>query len=165
MALPDVASRAQVRGSRTLRFSRKGHPTQFSRTAGAAPLPPLRARSERTATSAAGTGLRLVDAFAVLVGRIGIVEDSSAGLDIIGRPHPRRTQRDAGVHFAARAEIADAPAWIPRLSFSSSSMISIARTFGAAETVPAESRPTGGDDIEVRPQLAFDIGDECMTWL
>src|SRR5271170_2265923 len=53
---------------------------------------------------------RLVDAFLLLGGRGGIVDDAGARLDM----HPpvfddRSAQHDAGVHFAARAEIADAP--------------------------------------------------------
>src|SRR5271169_2957599 len=73
-------------------------------------LPALRACSEpHRFLRRAEQRLRLVDAFAVLVGRIGIVDDSGAGLDMHEAVfHHRGAEHDAGVHFAASAEIADA---------------------------------------------------------
>ncbi len=50
---------------------------------------------------------------------------------------------------------------MPRLSVSSSSMISIARTFGAPETVPA-GKPAASASIASVPrgEPAFDVGDD-----
>src|SRR5580704_4535171 len=49
---------------------------------------------------------------------------------------------------------------MPRLSVSSSSMISIARTFGAPETVPAKSGTQSIDHIMVPREPAFDVRDD-----
>src|SRR5215212_6010278 len=58
----------------------------------------------------------LVDAFLLLGGRIGIVDDAGARLDRHAAVlHHRRPEHDAGVHLAVGAEIADAARIRPAL--------------------------------------------------
>jgi hypothetical protein len=58
------------------------------------------------------------------------------------------------------------PAYGPRLSFSNSSMICMARTFGAPETVPAGKPATrassASKDGSSRPSTFETM---CITWL
>src|SRR3954467_15622674 len=61
-------------------------------------------------------GLGFVDAFLLLGGRVGIVDDARAGLDrhtpVL---HNGRAQHDTGIHLAIGAEIADASGIGPAL--------------------------------------------------
>ena len=75
-------------------------------------LPPSRAgREAHRLLGGAEQRLRLVDAFALLVGGIAVVDDAGARLHM-HQPvlDDRGAQHDAGVHLARGAEIADAAA-------------------------------------------------------
>ncbi len=74
-----------------------------------ATAPALACAAKRTASSAAEQGLGLVHAFLLLGGRIGIVDNSRARLHMHSPVlHDGGAQHDAGIHLAARTEIADA---------------------------------------------------------
>ena len=83
--------------------------------------------------------LGLVVTLEVLEPGLAVGDDAGSGLD--RRPtvavHDHRADGDGGVDVAREVDVADDTGVRPSLTGSSSSMISIARTFGAPETVPA----------------------------
>ena len=111
---------------------------------------------------------RLVDAFLLLGGGIAIRDDAGAGLHVHGAVLDQRgAQGDAGVHVAVGVEITDARRHRCRGGrVPSSSMICIARTFGAPETVPAGKPATRASSASYFGSSSpSTLETMCMTWL
>jgi len=88
-----------------------------------------------------GRGAQLGQDFAVLLVRVGVVHDAAAGAHgdpAVPQHHAADGQEEAGV---LGAEGADGTRVQAARVDSSSSMICIARTFGAPAMVPPESSP------------------------
>jgi hypothetical protein len=84
------------------------------------------------------TALRFVEAFLVFELGDGVGDDAGAGLDVaLAADGEHGADGDAGVEVAGEVGVEDCAAVGAAAVGSSSSMISMARTLGAPESVPA----------------------------
>ena len=111
--------------------------------------------------------LGFADGFLILGLRVAVVDDAATGLNIQflvlqhGGP-----QGNAEVHLAVAGEIAYAAPVDAALSGSSSSMISIARTWGAPVTVPAGIPASRAERASWPSAISpTTLETMCMTWL